>query len=556
MLYTLKKNIDKNIYKLGKKTAAISAAIVEKDHIVYQNYHGYVDGQHTPNSESKMMMIGSNTKVVTAIAIFQLYEQGLIDLDCDISTYIKNLNIKSKFGKHPITIRNLLMHRSGLISDEYNFFTSTKQNSRDIIDVVNGVELSNEPGTLYSYSNIGYGILGYIIKLVSKMDYIDYVKENILKPLDMDLIFIKSIEERENHHQRFSKSFDKDLNATEESLITIYSAGANVYGTLLDLVKLIKVFICPKEQHVLKEETIKEMMTKPCVEGILDGEMMHGTGLIFNMYNYPSNEIGNVIAHGGDTKYHHSRFVFIPKLHVGFIVMTNTINGFDISGVVVKSMMEAYFKFKKIKQRTIKVPYSKRINEKADSNLLGTYIGPNLTFTFTENEKGCLTTKLKLFKMNLHKREDGFYEIEPLGLARLPMFSGYLKRLLFSFSEVRGSNVLSVTEYNKTYYNSAKIGMKYDEIDQVKDYIDSIGIYTPISKDNACLDLINQLELCIIDQRIMIHIKMWDRDNVFYISKSNNKLYVSGYSRHTGDEMKIIDKDTISLFGLTFKKVK
>lgn len=554
MSNTLKKRLDKTIYKLGKKTAAISAAIIENDQVIYKNYHGFIDGNHTPNSASKMMMIGSNTKVITAIAIFQLYEQGLVGLDCDIKTYIHNLKVSSRFKNNLITIRDLLMHRSGLISDEYTYFTSTKKQPKDLIELINSIELSNEPGFLYSYSNIGYGLLGYIIEKVSGMDYIDYVKKHILIPLDMGLVFIKTIEERESQHRHFSKSFDIDLNATEESLISIYSAGANVYGTLLDLVKLIQVFINPKDQSVLKEETVKEMMAKPFVEGILDGEMMHGTGLIFNMYNYASDEIGDVIAHGGDTFYHHSRFVFIPKLNAGFIVMTNTINGFEISGVVVNQMMEEYFKYKHIKSQTIKPSYSKRIKEKIDTSLCGTYIGPNLSFTFTESEDGCLFTKLKAFKMKLHKREDGFYEIEPLGLAKLPMFSGYLKRLLFSFSEVNGLKVLSVTEYNKTYYNSAKIGMKYLDISKIDDYKENIGTYSPMTDDNTCFDLISHLHLSIRDYKMIIHINMWDKDIAFYISEVNDKLLVSGYSRHAGDQLKIIDKDTICLFGLTFKK--
>ena len=554
MSNTLKKHIDKYINKAVKKTAAISAAIVENNQVIYRNYSGVIDGEHTPNSDSKMMMIGSNTKLITAIAIFQLYEQGLVDLDCDISKYINNLNIESRFKSKTITIRDLLMHRSGLISDEYDYFTSTNKTSKDLIDVVNDNQLSNEPGTLYSYSNIGYGLLGYIIEQISKMDYISYVQKHILDPLKMGVIFIKTEKEREKYNNQFSKSFSNDLKLAQENLISIYAAGANAYGTLDDLIKLIKVFINPKDQSVLKEETILRMLTKPIIENVLDGEMMHGLGLIFNMYNYDCKDIGNVISHGGDTKYHHSRFVFIPKLNSGFIVMTNTLNGFAISGQVVEKLMQEFIKYKKIKLKLIAVPSSKRIEEKLDSSNIGIYSGLNISFLVEKDQDNHMIAKVRIFKLRLHKREDGFYETQPLGIAKLPIFSGSLKRLLFSFSKVNGSKVLCAKEYRKYTYNSAKIGMKYNDINNVDEFNNYTGKYLPYNKDNSRNNLIDSLAFEVKDKKIILRIKMWGIDNVFYLSNIDNELYVQGFGRHTGDKLEITDSNSFKLFGLNFIK--
>lgn len=549
----LKDNIDKIIRKAGKKTAAISAAIVEKDQVIYKNYHGFIDGDYNPNSKAKMMMIGSNTKIITAIAIFQLYEQGLIDLDCDITKYIKGLKIKSRFESTPITIRNILMHRSGLISDDYDLLTSNNKTSKDILDIVKNTSLSNKPGTVYSYSNVGYGVLGYIIETIAKMDYISYVKKHILKPLDMGLIFIKAEEEKENHKRVLSESFDNNLKVTNEALMTIFSAGANVYGTLEDLVKLIQVFINPEEQSVLKVETIKEMLKKPVIEGVLDGEMMHGNGLIFSMYNYNSETIGDVVSHGGDTKYHHSRFVFMPKINAGFIVMTNTLNGFAVSGEVISKIMNEYIKYKQIELQPIVVPASKWIKEEINPLNLGTYQG-NLSITIDRSKDNQMLAKIKFFKMKLQLREDGFYEPKPIGISKLPMFSNYLKRLLFCFSDVNGLRVLSAKEYGKFHYNSAKIGALYKEIEQANKYNGLKGSYIPVCIDNHSDRFIDSLTINIIDNRIIIKMKMWDIDNSFYLSNLDNKLYIQGFSRHSGDELVIVDESTIKLFGLNFKK--
>lgn len=171
--------------------------------------------------------IGSITKTFTATAVMQLAEKGLIDLDADISTYmpfaIRNpgLNYNDPLNPiPPITVRDLLSHRSGLPMLDMNFFARHKifillefgifKDVNDLRDYLKRPEawahscpddphkrMYYRPGERFSYSNVGYLILAYMIEevinrhkaelgiTVQHMTWREYIYTYILNPLGM-----------------------------------------------------------------------------------------------------------------------------------------------------------------------------------------------------------------------------------------------------------------------------------------------------------------------------------------------------------------------------------
>jgi CubicO group peptidase (beta-lactamase class C family) len=159
---------------------------------------------------------GSVTKMFTATAVMQLYEQDLLDLDEDINLY---LPIEIYHPEHPskqITVRNLLSHQSGLngltIIQEANYHDETiinwlsSKHGWPIQEISPQLQLTEylkealtpggqfyleenwldaEPGTVHQYSNTNYYLLVAIIEQVTGQTYIEFMQENIFDPLDM-----------------------------------------------------------------------------------------------------------------------------------------------------------------------------------------------------------------------------------------------------------------------------------------------------------------------------------------------------------------------------------
>jgi CubicO group peptidase (beta-lactamase class C family) len=552
----LKDKLNNYIEELTKNTAGISAAIVENNATIYEKYFGYIDKKNTQNSSSAKMKIGSNTKVVTAIAILQLYEKEIVDLDTDISKYIRELKIQSRFLTKKVTIRNILMHRSGLASDDLNFITSKSTNLEDIIHIANQTPLSSEPFTQYAYSNIGFGLLGIIIQRMSKVSYIEYIKENILEPLGIEFEFIANDSKKIQNDINISESFNNNLEVVEDPLSTIISAGTNTYCTLKDLIELLKVFIEPDKQKLLKKETISLMLHKPSFEDTIDGEMVHGLGLVYHMYNFDNSKIGDIISHGGDTVYHHSRFAFVPKLKVGFVVMTNTENGLEVSMNIAIKMMEEYFKQKNIEIKPLSISDSKII-ENANDDVEGIYEGPSNRFIIHKENDG-LYANIQNLEIKLQLRDDNFYKPIPTGVAASPQFAGMFDNLLLHIKNINGKNILYGKSYSGIVFNSAKIAMETCAVNTEK-YKYIYGEYKLIDRDIQDFIVINSVSIFEQDGQMKLRMQSFGQKLMFNLTELyNNRLEIQGFGRYSGDTI-TIDKSEkkvkIKLLGFEFIKI-
>ncbi len=136
--------------------------------------------------------IASAGKSITSVAILQLVQENKLSLSDMIDKYIGDLindNIKGK-----ITIQHLLTHTSGLGDYFDRINTSTYQNEynefNDFKAIIKDSVISFEPGENWSYSNLGYLLLGFIIQNVTGVSYYQYIKENIFDLIGMkDSVF-------------------------------------------------------------------------------------------------------------------------------------------------------------------------------------------------------------------------------------------------------------------------------------------------------------------------------------------------------------------------------
>ena len=132
--------------------------------------------------------IASMTKSFTAMAILKLRDEGKLRLDDPVSLYIPEMKTQKYLTTDApvITIRNLLTHGAGFPEDNpWGDRQLAKTDDEMIAMIKNGISFSNDPGLKFEYSNMGFAMLGYIIKKVSGLSYETYITNNILNPLGM-----------------------------------------------------------------------------------------------------------------------------------------------------------------------------------------------------------------------------------------------------------------------------------------------------------------------------------------------------------------------------------
>jgi CubicO group peptidase (beta-lactamase class C family) len=157
----------------------MTVAVAKNGTILYAQGYGYADlATCRPMQATDPMQIGSITKQITAAAVLQLQEAGLVDIDRSVASYLPDYAFDPR-----ITLRMLLNQSSGL--QDYLEFPDLQQYAisgapqSTVLNAVVAESLLFEPGTAYSYSNSNYYILGSIIESVSSQTYPDYLAANI-----------------------------------------------------------------------------------------------------------------------------------------------------------------------------------------------------------------------------------------------------------------------------------------------------------------------------------------------------------------------------------------
>lgn len=178
-----KKNLDYVISQLviKYKIPNVSIAITNKERVIYS--------LTTLNTGiDTLFLIGSNTKSFTALAILQLVDSGLVNLDKPVSFYLPDFSFLNEAADKKITVRHLLNQTSGL-PQSGGFYENLTSDSavfqKAFTTYLKTLYPKNSIGEAFEYCNSNYVLLGLIIQKASKKSYSHYAKEYIFKPLNM-----------------------------------------------------------------------------------------------------------------------------------------------------------------------------------------------------------------------------------------------------------------------------------------------------------------------------------------------------------------------------------
>lgn len=222
----------------------VVALVAGKDKVLDFEAAGYASlASKTPMQKDAVFWIASMSKSLTGAALMMLVDEGKVSLDDAVEKYLpefKDLKIKDADGilhapRHPITVREVMCHTSGLVLANEKSLKQT-QSLRDNVALYARFPLRQEPGTKYEYNNCGINTGGRIIEVVSGMSYADFMQKRLFEPLGMkDTTFWPNEEQaaRLAHTARFTADKkgleevkqDKDV---EQRIIDKWSEGVHV----------------------------------------------------------------------------------------------------------------------------------------------------------------------------------------------------------------------------------------------------------------------------------------------------------------------------------------
>ena len=314
-----------------KKVAGATISVVKDGQLYLSKGYGWqdVDKRIPVDPEKSLFRIGSVSKLFTWTAVMQLVEQGKLDLNADINTYL-DFKIPATFPE-PITLTHVLTHTPGFEEDGRDLFTEDPGHMQAM-----GTWLPahmprrvRPPGVYSSYSNWATATAGYIVERVSGMPFDDYIEKNIFGPLGMN---------QTTARQPLPTKYDGDMakayawaNGRWESkpweIITGAAPAGSMSASANDMAKFMLAHLGNGSYNgarILGDSIAQVMHTQHFTH---DRRL---AGFALGFYETKTHGL-RVIGHGGDTRYHHTELALLPSENLGVFVSFNTDKGGELS---------------------------------------------------------------------------------------------------------------------------------------------------------------------------------------------------------------------------------
>lgn len=328
----------------GHIAGAVFTAVADGRILMSKGY-GFADvAQQRPVTAGRTLFrVASISKLITWTAVMQLVEQGRLDLDADINTYLEDFRIPDAFPQ-PITLSHLMTHTAGF---EEKAAGTGARTERDIVPL--GRHLARvlparvrPPGELSAYSNYGAALAGYIVEIVSGIPFEEYVEKNIFQPLDMPRsTFRQPLPERLKPDMSIGYLYRTgDYQARDFEWIKGLIPAGSMSAPAEDMAHFMIAHLqngAFRGARMLKEKTARRMHGRLFShDGRLDG----------NAHGFWEKTINGIrwITHGGDTRLFHSLLALAPEMNFGFFVSTNSAGGGGpFRTLVLRSILDRCF---------------------------------------------------------------------------------------------------------------------------------------------------------------------------------------------------------------------
>jgi CubicO group peptidase (beta-lactamase class C family) len=322
-------------------------SIVKDGEIIFAKGYGYADvaTRKPVEADQTLFRPGSVAKLFTWTAVMQMVEQGKLDLDADINTYL-DFRIPDAFGA-PITMRQIMAHSAGFEELATDLFVEKAENLRPIGDYVkkNIPARIYPPGKIVAYSNYSTTIAGYVVERLSGEPYNDYVANHILKPLGMTRsTFAQPLPK--DLEPGMSLGYDRASNpkTVPFELAQVGPAGG-MSATATDMARFMLAHLgggALGDARILSPETTKLMHSRtfswaPGINGFAHGF-------------YEENRNGQrIVGHAGDIHAFHSDLHLMLDANVGFFISFNSMGKEGASGSarveIFRAFLDRYFPY-------------------------------------------------------------------------------------------------------------------------------------------------------------------------------------------------------------------
>lgn len=316
----------------------LSVAVFKNGELEWAKGYGMADLEtQRPVDEQTLFQAASISKPVSAVAVHKMAEEGVIDLDTDLNTYLSSWKLPENeyTREEKVTLARILNHTAGTTVWGFPGYART-DTIPSAVGVVSGIGNTDPilvykvPGESWQYSGGGYTVMQIALEDVADQPFADLMEEKVLLPLGMNSSTFEQPLPA-SLHDRAATGYLQDSTAVEGNWhVYPEQAAAGLWTTPTDLARYamsMQQSILGEENALLEQNTVQRMLTPG------DNEHGLGPGIKYN---------GTHFGHGGSNEGFRCNFVASMKGGNGVVVMTNSSNGSSMAAELMQAIYRHY----------------------------------------------------------------------------------------------------------------------------------------------------------------------------------------------------------------------
>ena len=346
-----------------------TVAVAHNGQLIFAKGYGFQDiaGQVPVDPSLTLFRPGSTSKLFTWTAVMQQVEQGKLDLDTDVNTYLTTFKIKDTFDQ-PITLRNILTHTTGFEDGALGYLIV--DDPAKTIPLGDAMKKSqplrvNPPGAQTAYSNYATALAGLIVSNVSGLAFNDYIQQKILDPLGMtQSSFVEPLPERLADSMADSYKFENGGMVEQPfEIITGFGPAGALSSSATDMIRFGQAILNGGELdgvRILQAETVNEMLTRNFSH---DDRLM---GMALGFYEVDENG-SRLVGHGGDTRWFHSYLGIVKEHELTLFVSFGGPGGSAVRSSFTPAFYDEFFPVRRHRRSRPRILPNARVSMRATS---------------------------------------------------------------------------------------------------------------------------------------------------------------------------------------------
>jgi CubicO group peptidase (beta-lactamase class C family) len=328
------------------RVPGLAVAIVKDGEVIYEKGFGFRDREKKlPVTPDTLFAIGSSTKAFTTFVMGTLVDEGKLDWDKPVATFLPGFKLYDRTATELMTPRDLVTHRSGLPRHDLSWYNATELSRKELVGRLAYMKPTYTLRERFQYNNFMFLTAGYLVEQVTGKSWEDNVRERIFGPLGMTgaNFSVEDSQKTADFAQPYTEEEDESIKLIPFRLITNMGPAGSINASVRDMAKWVAVHLsggkASGDRQLIGAATLADihsphMVIDEAAERPELSQPSYGMGWFIDTYRGHQR-----VEHGGNIDGFSALVTLLPQDGFGMVILTNK-NGTGVPELLARHTMD------------------------------------------------------------------------------------------------------------------------------------------------------------------------------------------------------------------------